>query len=115
MADNCGCAKNGHSRQSLDSHTCNTQYYATKIEIYIVLYVCKESVHSKFCNMCCGLNERQNGYWQITVAVQKAVAVQCLVSLTCNTEYYITKIEIYIVLYVCKELFIQNFVICVVD
>ena len=66
-------------------------------------------MHSKFCNMCCGLNERQNGYWQIIVAVQKAVTVQCLVSLTCNTQYYITKIEIYIVLYVCKEFVYSKF------
>src|SRR5882762_10307399 len=86
MADNHGCVKSGHSVQCLISHTCNTEYYATEIEICIVLYVCKEFVYSKFNNMCCRLNEKQNGYlpypWQITMAVQKVVTLLNVLSLT---------------------------------
>ena len=47
MAYNSGCAKSGHFAQCLVSHTYNTKCYTTKIEICIVLYVCKKSVYSK--------------------------------------------------------------------
>ena len=62
MAYNSGCAKSGHFAQCLVSHTYNTKCYTTKIEICIVLYVCKKSVYSKKINMICGLYEQQNGY-----------------------------------------------------